>query len=85
MPKCSVDGCEREAAFEVILYDFYASVSRAEVFSEQDFTCPYICEARATENENGAQGERKPRGVVQYPYTNRHQAQGFTIYSPIKS
>jgi hypothetical protein len=33
------------------------------------------------ENERLAQGERTPRGWVQYPYySNRNHAQGFTIY-----
>jgi hypothetical protein len=32
------------------------------------------------ENEAEAKGERKPRGLVRYPYSNRDNAQGFTIY-----
>lgn len=28
---------------------------------------------------------RKGRGVTYYPFTNRHQAQGFTIYQPIRA
>lgn len=80
MAKCAIDGCETEASIEVILYDFYSSPSGATVFFEQDSTCPYICDAHAIENEKKAEGERKPRGRVRYPHTNRKLAQGFTIY-----
>jgi hypothetical protein len=82
MEKCRVEGCGRDADLEVILYDFYL---HGDVFFEQDFTCRYICMKHAIENEAGAEGERKPRGMVMYPYTNRGGAQGFTIYRPIES
>ena len=82
MEKCRVDDCGKDADLEVILYDFYM---HGEVFFEQDFTCPYICMEHAMENESKAQGERRPRGTVHYPYTNRAMAQGFTIYRPIES
>ncbi len=80
MVKCSVNGCENDAGLEVILYDFYY---HGDVFFEQDHTCPYICMDHAVENEAKADGERKPRGFILYPYTNREMAQGFTIYRPL--
>ena len=82
MKICSVKGCTNEAIHEVILYDFY--LHDGTVFFEQDYTCPFICAEHATENEEEARGERRPRGDVDYPYTNQHGAQGFTIYRPIK-
>lgn len=85
-PKCAVPGCTEEATFEVILYDFYPYPGKAaDAFFEQDFTCPFICGPHAVENEDSAQGERKPRHVVTYSYTNKHAAQGFTIYRPLTS
>lgn len=78
--KCSVKGCDRKAVAEVILYDVY---SDGELFFEQDRTCPFICAKHLIENEEGAKGERKPRGMVAYPHTNQHVAQGFTIYRPL--
>jgi len=80
--KCKVEGCGADAEYEVILYDVY--LNNGKVFFEQDFTCPYLCAKHVVENEKKAQGERKPRGVVDYPYTNRNAAQGFTIYRPLK-
>jgi len=79
--KCSVDGCDKPAAYRVILYDFYPH--NGDSFWEQDFTCPFICTAHAIENEKTADGERKPRGFVRYRYTNQQAAQGFSIYEPI--
>jgi len=81
-PKCSVSGCTADAVCEVILYDVY--LHDGTVFFEQDYTCPYLCAEHVVENEAEAKGERKPRGVVTYPYTNQHAAQGFTIYRPLK-
>jgi hypothetical protein len=81
MPNWSVDGCDEPAAVEVILYDVYSSVP--DVFFERDRTCPFVCGWHMAENEDGARGERRPRGHVSYPYTNRHGAQGFTIYRPL--
>lgn len=37
------------------------------------------------ENEQEAKGLRKPRGSVSYPFSNKHHAQGFTIYRPLDS
>jgi hypothetical protein len=112
-PNCAVDGCERQAYVEVMLYDIYEFGDRsAEVFFEQDFTCPYLCSTHLYENEAGAtvawtpieapegeplslaelqrlvvlpvmSRERKARGSVRYPYTNRHGAQGFSVYRPL--
>jgi hypothetical protein len=83
--ECKVEGCDSPATLEVILYDFYSSLSGAKIFFEQDKTCPYICDQHAIENEKKAEGERKPRGHVSYPYTNQHGAQGFTIYRRIEA
>ncbi len=80
MPECCVEGCAEEATAEVILYDVYTS---GEVFFERDNTCSFLCTAHLIENERKAAGERKPRGHVNYPFTNRHGAQGFTIYRPL--
>jgi restriction endonuclease Mrr len=35
-------------------------------------------------NEDEAKGERRPRGIVYYPYTNKNVAQGYSKYNPIK-
>jgi hypothetical protein len=80
MPNCSVPGCDVKADYEVILYDIYTN---GDLFFEQDETCNFICKKHATENEEEAKGERRPRGVVTYPYTNLHSAQGFTIYKQL--
>jgi len=79
--KCSVEECQNPAAYQVILYDVY--VPLGDVFFEEDFTCPRICRDHMIENESKAKGVREPRGDVEYPYTNRNQAQGFTIYRPL--
>lgn len=79
-PKCSVSGCGKNAYVEVRLYDVYLAPYAPEVFDERDSTCPYLCGKHLNENEKQARGERKPRGDVQYPYTNKHGAQGFTVY-----
>jgi hypothetical protein len=76
--KCAVPGCTRRADVEVILYDVYAF--EADVHFERDFTCPYLCFPHMVKNEEEAEGVRRPRGHVEYPFTNRHSAQGFTIY-----
>jgi hypothetical protein len=53
--KCAVQGCDELAAVEVILYDIYElSIRTAEVFFEQDYTCPYLCTHHLFENERGA-------------------------------
>ena len=82
--RCCVEGCDRPAEFEVILYDFYPYHPGEPVFFEQDFTCPYICAQHAIANETYAKGVREPRGFVEYPYTNQHRAQGFTVYRPLR-
>ena len=78
---CAAPGCSRAAEYEVILYDFYPA--DGAVFFERDLTCAFICRLHAIENEARAQGVRQPRGVVEYPYTNRNHAQGLTIYRPV--
>jgi hypothetical protein len=74
---CSVENCNSEADYEVVLYDYYLSYS--ETFYEQDYTCPFICQKHLEENENKAQGERRPRGYVHYPFTNIIQLKKFTL------
>lgn len=80
--KCSVPDCENSAEYEVYLYDYYDSFN--EEFIEQDYTCPFICEKHMHINEKNARGEKRPRGFVSYPYTNRHNAQGYTRYQPVR-
>ena len=80
-PRCAVEGCNREATVEVILYDVYPF--ECDVFFERDFTCPHLCAEHMAENETRARGVRTPRGHVEYPFTNKHSAQGFTIYRPL--
>lgn len=80
---CSVEGCQNIAEFEAVLYDFYDFNNLT--FYEQDLTCPFICQSHLNENEEQAVGERKPRGIMSYPYTNRHKAQGYSKYNPIES
>lgn len=80
--KCCAPGCISPAEFEVYLWDFYAYFN--EEFFEQDFTCPFLCQNHMEENERRAEGERVPRGLVSYPFTNKNFAQGFTKYRPIK-
>jgi len=77
-PRCCIPGCGLLAAVEVFLYDVYPEEQM--LFFEQDMTCPYLCWSHLAENEEEAQGERKPRGYVQYPYTNRQGALGWSIY-----
>lgn len=79
--KCSVPTCGRLAEYEVYLFDYYPV--HDEEFFEQDFTCPFLCDGHMEENEKRANGDRKPRGHVEYPFTNRHYAQGYTTYAPL--
>ena len=37
------------------------------------------------ENEKKAEGERRPRGYVHYPFTNKLGAQGYSKYNPLKT
>ena len=83
--QCSVSGCAEPAEYEVYLYDYYPHKHHDPEFFEQDFTCPFLCKAHMEENEAKAEGERSPRGFVQYPYSNRHMAQGYTKYAPLAS
>ena len=78
---CSVERCTRPAEYEVYLYDYYPSDDKE--WMEQDFTCPFLCETHMLENEDKAEGHRRPRGIVSYPYTNKHVAQGYSKYAPI--
>ena len=85
MEPCRVPGCTNEAEVEVILYDLYLDGARSDVFFERDYTCPFLCRRHMAENEEQARGARKPRASVDYPYTNRNGAQGFTIYRPLET
>jgi hypothetical protein len=82
--KCSVADCDNFSEYGVILYDYYASSEDPETFYEQDYTCPFLCQTHLDINEKNAKGERRPRGTVYYPYTNKHGAQGYSKYNPIK-
>lgn len=82
--KCSVEDCGQPAEYEVVLYDYYDFFEDPETFYEQDYTCPFLCQQHLDINEKNARGERRPRGMVYYPYTNRHGAQGYSKYNPIK-
>jgi len=77
---CSI--CNNPAEYEVVLYDYYESTR--EVFYEQDYSCPFLCQEHLDINEQKAIGERHPRGFVSYPYTNKNGAQGYSKYNPIK-
>lgn len=81
---CSVEGCNKSAEYEVVLYDFYDFYEEPEAFYEQDYTCPFLCQEHLDVNEKNAKGERRPRGTVYYPYTNKHSAQGYSKYNPLK-
>jgi hypothetical protein len=83
--QCCVHGCAEPAEYEVYLYDYYPYLRDDPEFFEQDFTCPFLCKAHMEENEAKANGERKPRGFVQYPYSNQRMAQGYTKYVPLAS
>lgn len=78
--KCAVPGCTSQAVVEVRLYDVYLSCDEVEIFDQRDFTCPFLCAQHVQENEQSSRGERKPRAIVRYPYSNQQGAQGFTIY-----
>lgn len=78
---CSVVGCGHSAEYELYLYDYYPAQN--EEFYEQDFTCPFLCSGHMEENEQKASGEKRPRGFVDYPFSNRHRAQGYTKYAPL--
>ena len=77
---CSVPNCSERAFVRAFLYDLYLTPKNPEVFFEPDKTCLRLCKSHFLENEAKARGVRQPRGVVRYPYTNVHGAQGFTIY-----
>lgn len=78
---CSVKGCKSHAEYEVYLYDYYEHMD--EEFFHQDMSCPFICEAHMIENENRMKGERKPRTMPRYPFTNQYFAQGYAKYKPL--
>lgn len=81
--KCCVEGCTNLADYEVVLYDYYPNLD--ETFCEQDFTCPFLCQKHLDENEKGAKGFKRPREVMIYPYTNKHNAQGHSRYYTLKN
>lgn len=64
-PKCSVEGCERPADFDVLLVDTRLRGLDSD-FCELDRACPHICLAHAEENERRATGISRGR---EYPFT----------------
>jgi hypothetical protein len=80
--KCSVPGCARDATVSVRLFDVYPD---GMVFNQEDFTCPFMCQEHVRQNEAQAVGERKGRGNVTYPHSNREGAVGFTVYDPLSA
>jgi hypothetical protein len=79
--KCSVPGCQARPKVEVRLYDVYPD---GTIFNQIDFTAPFLCGDHLSENEAGAKGERRPRGMTNYPFTNKEGALGFTIYDSLE-
>jgi hypothetical protein len=79
--KCHVPGCEALAEFEVYLYDYYPYEDSE--FFEQDFTCPFLCGPHMEQNEREGRGERRPRGMVYYPFTNLYHGLGYSKYAPL--
>jgi hypothetical protein len=76
--RCAVVGCPNLAAYEVRHYDF--DVAEGAVVFVVDEDCPTICIEHARENEHAATGERRPGGVIAYPYTNQAGRPGFSLY-----
>lgn len=79
--KCAAPNCERNAEFEVYLYDYYYEID--DEFFEQDFTCPFLCLFHMEQNEREAIGIRRPRGMMHYPFTNKGHGQGYSRYAPL--
>ena len=50
---------------------------------EQDFTCPYLCEAHREENDRKSDATKLPYGAILYPFTNKHAAHGYTEYDAL--
>ena len=65
-PGCSVPGCKAKADYKVMLYDFYAP--EGPIFCEQDFTCAYLRERHAVENEQGAKSYPEPETTEGKPF-----------------
>jgi hypothetical protein len=80
--RCAVEGCPNLAAYEVVHYDF--DVAEGAIVLEPDEACPTICVEHAIENERRAVGDRRPGGLVEYPYTNQRAAPGLTIYRQLQ-
>ena len=76
--QCAVPGCSNPACVEACLVDYYPS--NHDVFCEQDSGCGHLCEEHLLKNEQQSRGERMPRGITAYPFTNRGQANGWTGY-----
>ncbi len=83
MCKCSVQNCQKTANYLVLLVDYYAE--NGDFFVEIDKTCPLLCTEHKDENEKQAQGERKARMTMSYPYTIQEDAQGITEYISLKT
>ncbi len=85
-PTCSVPGCGQPADYEVLFEDVYLNVGwRPRFYRDRDSKRPYLCSKHQQENEAGSVGEVQPRGVVNYPHTNRCHAQGATGYRCLRS
>ncbi|HEU4943014.1 MAG TPA: hypothetical protein VFT18_07090 [Gaiellaceae bacterium] len=80
--RCAVEGCPNLAAYEAVHYDF--DVAEGAIVFEPDDACPTICVEHAIENERRAVGDRRPGGLVEYPYTNQRAAPGLTIYRQLQ-
>lgn len=80
--RCSVEGCPNLAAYEVVHYDF--DMDEGAIVFEPDADCPTICIEHALENERRAVGDRRPGGLVEYPYTNLARAPGLTVYRQLQ-
>ena len=90
-PRCSVDACTNHADYAVLLCDLYpanrvedGSVVLASVFLQQDFTCEYVCEEHAFENEARARGLPMPGSDMKYPFSLTSGARGFSLYVPVR-
>jgi hypothetical protein len=83
--KCCVTGCHALAEFDVYCYDLHLIVGDGviEEWYVQDKECPFICWRHMKQNEREAVGERRPSGIVLYPYTNRAHMLGYTKYVPL--
>lgn len=69
---CSVDGCNAPPIVEVFLYDMYPSDEFE--FLQDDFTCPYLCDAHWAENEE------KAKSSLSYKHYKARNNQFFELH-----